>query len=119
MGNPHNAGVVAMAHVAIRKTVLFVHWTVACQPCVVTVIAMWGEDSCSCASDCGPAPLEELVDLTCSDGLDNDCDLSTDCSDSDCDLDAACELLCLPKNGSCLADNECCSGMCKGNGRCR
>ena len=32
----------------------------------------------------------EATELTCDDILNNDCDLSTDCSDSDCSGDAAC-----------------------------
>ena len=45
------------------------------------------EDSCGCASDCGAPPGTELV---CSDGLDNDCDLATDCGDTDCYADPVC-----------------------------
>lgn len=79
-----------------------------------------GEDSCSCESDCGPAPLQEFVGLTCSDGIDNDCDAVADCADSaDCATDSSCELLCMPKGEVCLIGADCCSGRCKGNGRCR
>ena len=78
-----------------------------------------GEDACSCESDCGPPPDNEIAGWTCSDGFDNDCDGLTDCSDiDDCDPDASCAL-CLPGNESCTANDECCSGKCKRNGRCR
>ncbi len=39
------------------------------------------EDQCNCPADCGPPPAGET---NCSDGLDNDCDSSTDCADGDC-----------------------------------
>jgi FtsP/CotA-like multicopper oxidase with cupredoxin domain len=45
-----------------------------------------GEDSCNCAADCGAPPANEL---TCDDGVDEDCDGSTDCDDSDCDASCA------------------------------
>ena len=32
----------------------------------------------------------EATELTCNDGLDNDCDGSTDCADPDCDLSSPC-----------------------------
>jgi hypothetical protein len=73
-----------------------------------------GEDSCSCAPDCSAPPADELV---CTDSIDDDCDGDTDCADSECADDPSC--LCLLKNQSCSADDECCSGQCKGNGRCR
>ena len=45
------------------------------------------EDSCVCAADCGAPPLRET---TCGDGLDNDCDGTSDCGDYDCCMDGAC-----------------------------
>ena len=45
------------------------------------------EASCTCAADCGAAPLQELA---CDDGLDEDCDGATDCADLDCCTDAVC-----------------------------
>jgi FtsP/CotA-like multicopper oxidase with cupredoxin domain len=48
-----------------------------------------GEDSCNCAADCGAPPSSEL---TCDDGVDEDCDGVTDCDDTDCDADAACSV---------------------------
>ena len=43
-----------------------------------------GEDSCSCAADCGTPPSSELLESTCADGLDNDCDGVIDAEDPDC-----------------------------------
>ena len=78
------------------------------------------EDQCSCSADCGSPPANEVPTVTCEDGIDNDCDQAVDCNDVDCDgIDPACIIICLPKNASCSIDSECCSGDCKGNGRCR
>jgi hypothetical protein len=65
------------------------------------------------SSSCNPAP--EI----CDDGVDNDCDTDIDCDDSDCTGDPACESSCGPKNGACSVDLDCCSMICKPNGRCR
>lgn len=46
-----------------------------------------GESSCSCSADCGMPPSSESF---CTNGLDDDCDLATDCADSDCGSDPAC-----------------------------
>jgi len=46
----------------------------------------------------------------CTDGINNDCDLDTDCEDSDCDSDPAC--ICSPKGASCSIGSDCCSGSC-------
>ena len=78
-----------------------------------------GENSCSCESDCGPPHDFELADWTCNDGFDNDCDGVTDCSDGDCTTDALCAVQCKTNNESCLTSDDCCSGKCKRNGRCR
>ena len=76
------------------------------------------EDACVCPQDCGVAPLSEISGLTCSDSIDNDCDGRTDCADQlDCRDDFACS--CEPKNADCTVDNECCSLVCKNNGRCQ
>ena len=42
------------------------------------------ENSCSCTADCGTPPSNELLDSTCADGLDNDCDGVIDADDPDC-----------------------------------
>jgi hypothetical protein len=67
------------------------------------------EDSCNCALDCGPPDSNEVPNLTCDDGIDNDCDGGADCADTtgDCDTDPAC--FCLPKDAPCdPADDQCC-----------
>lgn len=46
----------------------------------------------------------------CDDGIDNDCDYSTDCVDSDCENDAECQTPsgCIPSTEVCdLEDNDC------------
>ncbi|MGB5571947.1 MAG: hypothetical protein WBO69_01070, partial [Thermoanaerobaculia bacterium] len=76
-----------------------------------------GEDQCSCTADCGIPPGSEAG--LCTDGIDNDCGGGIDCNDLDCDgIDPACTI-CEPKNASCSLDDDCCSGICKSNGRCR
>lgn len=75
------------------------------------------EDACLCSADCGPPPADEVPGQTCADGRDNDCDGFADCDDGDCATAGEC--LCLPKNASCSSGQECCSGTCKANGRCR
>ena len=75
-----------------------------------------GEDSCSCALDCG-GPVSEAP-LFCSDGQDNDCDDLTDCADNDCANDDACSTSCGGNKTFCDENSACCSGNCK-NGRCR
>ena len=106
-----------------------------------------GETLCDCPEDCGDPPPDETG--LCDDGEDNDCDGNTDCDDTDCAADPACVCIptespevscsdgidndcdgdtdcddadcacCSPKNASCSSDDECCSGICKNNGRCR
>ncbi len=46
-----------------------------------------GEDECNCPADCGAPPATET---NCTDGVDEDCDGSTDCFDTDCNGDPAC-----------------------------
>jgi hypothetical protein len=74
-----------------------------------------GEDSCSCANDCGPPAANEVG--MCDDQVDNDCDGAIDCADTaDCREDAAC--VCSPGGTVCTANDDCCSNKCKG-GQCR
>ena len=74
-----------------------------------------GENQCNCPDDCGTPPSTET---SCTDGIDNDCDLDTDCDDIDCDGDPACPD-CLSKGEACTDDTECCSGNCLPNGKCQ
>jgi extracellular elastinolytic metalloproteinase len=93
------------------------------------------EDGFNCEIDCGPPPIcgnntteaPEVCDGTDLGGqtcLDFDCTGGTlacavDCSDYDISGCTGCGPVCLPKNASCSADEECCSTVCKNNGRCR
>jgi len=74
-----------------------------------------GETACSCEPDCGAPPADEIG--LCTDVVDNDCDGNADCADQDCTAEPLC--LCLPKNEMCSVDEDCCSSVCKANGRCR
>jgi len=72
-----------------------------------------GEDSLNCGLDCGSC---DFMELTCGDGLDNDCDGDIDCNDSDCGSDPLCDIGCnLGQPGdSCTSNNQCCSNKCRG-----
>ncbi|RMH21728.1 MAG: hypothetical protein D6696_05150 [Acidobacteria bacterium] len=84
--------------------------------CCGNLICEAGEDSNNCPLDCGACvPSPEV----CTDGQDNDCDGLVDCDDADCSADPACQVTCQPKNASCSTNADCCSGVCKANGRCR
>ncbi|MBD3869039.1 MAG: hypothetical protein IFK94_13025, partial [Acidobacteria bacterium] len=72
------------------------------------------EDSCSCPGDCGAAPTSE--DGLCADGVNNDCDATTDCDDGDCAGDTACDSTCLDAGAVCSSNKDCCSNLCKGRG---
>ncbi len=80
----------------------------------------------------GGTVVREVPGQTCQDGSDNDADGVSDCDDGDCAADTACSPCrcgtggdpCLDGNcgdpgDSCLEDNDCCSGNCKGNGTCQ
>ena len=76
-----------------------------------------GEDSCNCAEDCGMALASEL---SCSDVIDDDCDMKTDCEDSDCASDPDCQNAC-NNDGVCGAGEDCnnCPNDCDGKSRGR
>lgn len=61
-----------------------------------------GEDSCSCAEDCGASNTTETL---CNDMIDNDCDGTVDDKDSDC------QTLCVETGDFCLFDRDCCDGL--------
>ena len=52
----------------------------------------------------------ETPEVSCNDGLDNDCDGATDGADSDCDVGGGG----LPAGASCTVDSDCASNKCKG-----
>ncbi|MGH7268164.1 MAG: hypothetical protein ACREMB_25380, partial [Candidatus Rokuibacteriota bacterium] len=65
--------------------------------------------------DCAPAcTVTEDPEVSCSDGIDNDCDELIDCADGDCSADAACSPSCQPVGAACTADADCCSNKCRG-----
>ena len=67
-----------------------------------------GEDQCNCSDDCGSPPATET---NCTDGIDEDCNLDTDCDDVDCEGDPACPD-CGLKGDPCTTGDDCCSGRC-------
>jgi hypothetical protein len=72
-----------------------------------------GEDACSCSEDCGaPAATE----ISCSNGLDDDCDTYVDCADSECSADPACT--CFSRGEPCDENADCCSNRCH-RGACK
>lgn len=48
------------------------------------------EWSCNCPADCGAPPSAEVPGSTCTDAIDNDCDVKLDCADPNCATDEAC-----------------------------
>lgn len=64
-----------------------------------------GESQCDCPVDCGVTVYS--TEVTCTDGVDNDCDSLVDEADPDC---------CTPPGGACFSDGDCCSGNCKHKG---
>ncbi len=53
-----------------------------------------GKDgTCVDAVACTPTPGEETQELSCNDGIDNDCDGAIDCADNDCSADPVCDVV--------------------------
>jgi len=65
-----------------------------------------GEDPCTCPGDCGLPAAFEQPGVTCNDGLDNDCDGTTDCNDINCPTDPAC-LTPACGDGTCNPGEDC------------
>lgn len=74
-----------------------------------------GGEQCICPADCGAPPASET---SCTDGVDNDCDGSIDCTDGNCSGNPACPS-CGAPGAPCSNNSDCCSNKCKGNGTCR
>ena len=75
------------------------------QDALCATCAAYDETACSPACTATESPVE----LSCGDGIDNDCDGDIDTSDTDCSTGNL-----LPKGASCTQDAECTSGKCKG-----
>jgi len=61
--------------------------------------------SCLDVLVCNPTPGQELVETSCNDGVDNDCDGQTDGADSDCGVAVSCSDS--PDKASCNAQATC------------
>jgi len=73
-----------------------------------------GENSCTCAGDCGDPPVTEAF---CTDQQDNDCDGSFDCADADCFAEPSCTPTSgCDNDGICDLGEDChnCSNDCAG-----
>ena len=58
---------------------------------------------------CSGCTVTETPEVSCGDGVDNDCDGDTDTADSDCGGGS-----CTATGDSCSTDSDCCSGNCSG-----
>jgi hypothetical protein len=67
----------------------------------------------SCAGGGGCTPTE-TTEVTCTDGLDNDCDGAIDCADSDCASDPACGGGCTPTEPTEMTCNDGLDNDCDG-----
>uniref|UniRef100_A0A7S4SYQ1 Disintegrin domain-containing protein n=1 Tax=Ditylum brightwellii TaxID=49249 RepID=A0A7S4SYQ1_9STRA len=69
------------------------------------------ETACSCPQDCGSAPSSEVG--LCNNGIDDNCDGTTDCDDATCANDPFCTTTCNSANTPCTNDIDadlCCNG---------
>ena len=85
--------------------------------CCGDFICRLPESSQNCGVDCNSCTPNEPLELSCTDGIDNDCDGFFDCDDSDCAGDAVCggSGCTLAQLGeSCTLDADCCSDKCRG-----
>ena len=57
--------------------------------------------------ECDDCTITESPEVSCNDGVDNDCDGFIDANDTDCQS-------CLPVGSSCTSDSDCCSLKCRG-----
>jgi hypothetical protein len=76
--------------------------------CCGDAVCEGNEDSNNCGLDCGSCTMTEPFEMSCGDGLDNDCDGAIDLADTDCQTG------CSPAGTGCSSGAECCSGSCKG-----
>jgi len=69
--------------------------------------------ACNAYDEAACSPLctitESPAEISCGDGVDNDCDGDIDMNDADCGTGSL-----LPRGASCTQDSECASGKCKG-----
>ncbi|MCB1033095.1 MAG: M36 family metallopeptidase [Acidobacteria bacterium] len=59
--------------------------------------------------ECSGCVPTETTEMSCNDGIDNDCDGDIDSADSDCGGGG-----CFPLGASCTSNGQCCSNKCKG-----
>jgi len=69
--------------------------------------AGWGTYVCEFEVTAGACTPTENPEISCSDGVDNDCDGLFDLGDLDCQGGS-----CAPFGEFCVKDNDCCSGSC-------
>ncbi|MCB1034607.1 MAG: hypothetical protein KDD47_12320 [Acidobacteria bacterium] len=86
--------------------------------CCGDLLCEGGEDGGNCAIDCGAC---DIVETSCTNGTDDDCDGFVDCDDADCSGAPVCQTGCTlgQKGDPCSSGAQCCSGSCKPNGTCR
>jgi hypothetical protein len=65
---------------------------------------MGGKNNGTCQYAVACEPTEPGMEMTCNDGLDNDCDGMIDCADIDCDGASNCQVVCtdIPTETECL-----------------